>query len=201
MAGGTSFTFVTDGPEAALAQARRAAGNKDVSLAGGARANENTWYYRTIVNSHSGTKPSVPARSLIIPSELVPDRAGTVSFLGSQSRHGDWMLPRLFRAVSVFGNIVIDLTRARVGPGTSRIEVRAFMGNVEIIVPPELRVECDGSGILANFGVDTKAQSLLPWDAPLISIGGTAFMANVEVKVVDPNAPDWLDRLTSRLKK
>jgi dihydrofolate reductase len=36
--GGTSFTLVTDGIEAALAQARRAAGGKDVSLAGGARA-------------------------------------------------------------------------------------------------------------------------------------------------------------------
>lgn len=36
--GGTTFTFVTDGIEAALAQARRAAGNKDVSLAGGASA-------------------------------------------------------------------------------------------------------------------------------------------------------------------
>jgi dihydrofolate reductase len=36
--GGTSFTFVTDGIESALQQARRAAGGKDVSLAGGARA-------------------------------------------------------------------------------------------------------------------------------------------------------------------
>jgi dihydrofolate reductase len=36
--GGTTFTFVTGGIEAALAQARRAAGGKDVSLAGGARA-------------------------------------------------------------------------------------------------------------------------------------------------------------------
>jgi dihydrofolate reductase len=36
--GGTAFTFVTDGIEAALAQARRAAGGKDVSLAGGANA-------------------------------------------------------------------------------------------------------------------------------------------------------------------
>jgi dihydrofolate reductase len=35
-AGGTSFTFVTDGIEAALEQARAAAGDKDVSLAGGA---------------------------------------------------------------------------------------------------------------------------------------------------------------------
>jgi dihydrofolate reductase len=34
--GGTTFTFVTDGIEAALEQARRAANGKDVALAGGA---------------------------------------------------------------------------------------------------------------------------------------------------------------------
>lgn len=36
--GGTTFTFVTDGIKAALEQARQAAGGKDVSLAGGAKA-------------------------------------------------------------------------------------------------------------------------------------------------------------------
>jgi dihydrofolate reductase len=36
--GGNSFTFVTDGIEAALEQARRAVRGKDVSLAGGAKA-------------------------------------------------------------------------------------------------------------------------------------------------------------------
>ena len=36
--GGTSFTFVTGGIEAALEQARQAAAGKDVSLAGGAKA-------------------------------------------------------------------------------------------------------------------------------------------------------------------
>ena len=36
--GGNSFTFVTDGIESALDQARGAAGGKDVSLAGGAKA-------------------------------------------------------------------------------------------------------------------------------------------------------------------
>ena len=35
---GSSFTFVTDGIESALEQARRAAGGKDVALAGGAHA-------------------------------------------------------------------------------------------------------------------------------------------------------------------
>jgi dihydrofolate reductase len=38
MEGGTSFTFVTDGIESALEQARRAAGGKDIVLAGGAKA-------------------------------------------------------------------------------------------------------------------------------------------------------------------
>jgi dihydrofolate reductase len=35
--GGTTFIFVTDGPESALEQARRAAGEKDVQVAGGAQ--------------------------------------------------------------------------------------------------------------------------------------------------------------------
>jgi dihydrofolate reductase len=34
--GGTTFTFVTDGPESALARAREAAGDGDVAIAGGA---------------------------------------------------------------------------------------------------------------------------------------------------------------------
>jgi len=38
MEGGTTFYFVTDGIESALEQARAAAGDKDVSLGGGAGA-------------------------------------------------------------------------------------------------------------------------------------------------------------------
>jgi dihydrofolate reductase len=38
MEGGTTFHFVTDGIESALEQARAAAGDQDISLAGGGRA-------------------------------------------------------------------------------------------------------------------------------------------------------------------
>jgi hypothetical protein len=154
-----------------------------------------------LVSSSDEQKTKTPPRSLVVAPELVPPSAGTVAFLGSQTREGHWMLPRLFRVVSVFGNVEIDLTKARVGPGTSRIEVRAIFGNVEIMVPPELRVECDGTGVLANFEANTKGQPPLSPDAPLISIGGTAFGANVEVTVVDPDAPSFLERITARLKK
>jgi len=37
MQGGTTFTFVTDGIESALEQARAAAGDKDIMIAGGAQ--------------------------------------------------------------------------------------------------------------------------------------------------------------------
>jgi len=38
MQGGTTFTFVTDGIQSALEQARKGAGGKDIALAGGAKA-------------------------------------------------------------------------------------------------------------------------------------------------------------------
>ena len=137
-------------------------------------------------------------RSSVIPSEYVPESAGTVAFLSGQVRQGEWILPRLFRIVSVFGNVELDLTRARVGAGTSRIEIRAVFGNVEIKIPPELRVVCDGTGFLGNFESDTRAQNLLSPDAPVISIEGSAYFANVEVKVVDPNEPSFLDKITAK---
>jgi dihydrofolate reductase len=36
MEGGTTFHFVTDGPEVALEQARQAAGSRDINIGGGA---------------------------------------------------------------------------------------------------------------------------------------------------------------------
>ena len=43
MEGGTTFVFVTDGIEAALEQARQAAGAQDVLLGGGAASSSSTW--------------------------------------------------------------------------------------------------------------------------------------------------------------
>jgi hypothetical protein len=83
-----------------------------------------------------------------------------------------------------------------VGAGTSQIEVKAIMGAVTILVPPWLRVECDGSSIVGGFDVQRKVPSTSSPDAPLIRIGGIAFMGGVDVKVVDPDARGWLDRLT-----
>jgi hypothetical protein len=147
----------------------------------------------------SGTRPRIPPAWAIIPSEHVPERAGTVAFIGNQTRQGEWILPRLFRAVSVMGNITIDLTRARIAAGASDIEVRSVFGNIEILVPPEMRVECDGSTLAGNFESDAKMRLSYDPDAPLVRITGMAILGNVEVKVVDPNEPTWLEKVAARL--
>jgi len=142
--------------------------------------------------------PRSSDRGHILPTHLVPERAGVVAFLSGQKRAGDWILPRLFRAVAALGNVEIDLTAARFAPGTSHIEVRSIFGNIEILVPPHVRVECNGSGVLGNFEQKGTAQSRFPYDAPTIVVDGLAFLGNVEVKVVDPDAPGFVDRLIER---
>jgi hypothetical protein len=135
----------------------------------------------------------------VIPPELVPERRGTVSVLSSYERDGDWILPRNFRAVALLGSVELDLTQARVGPGTSSIELVAALGSVTIIVPPDLRVECDGEPILGSFEYKLEAAPTSAPDAPLLRITGTAVLGSIEIRVVDPNAPGWIEKLKARL--
>jgi hypothetical protein len=134
----------------------------------------------------------------IIPATQVPDRRGAVAIMTGVTRDGDWILPRLFRVVAFWGGVDIDLTTARMGPGTSEIEVVCIMAGVDILVPPDIRVECDGDGIMGSFEIERQARSTLSPEAPLVRISGTAFWGAVTVKVIDPNAPDWLEKLGAR---
>jgi hypothetical protein len=143
--------------------------------------------------------PVAPTASqMIVPAEIVPAVRGVTAFLSSQTRGGDWILPRLFRAVSFMGDVKIDLTSARFGSGVSRIELMVIMGNVTILVPPDVRVECDGDAIIASFELEGQKWSMPAPDAPTVHVTGTAFMGSVEVKVVNPNAPSWIKMLRTR---
>src|SRR5204863_2850136 len=82
---------------------------------------------------------------------------GVVSFLSSTEREGPWELPRRFRALAVLGNIELDLRGAEVGYGLSVIEAVAVLGNVEITVPPDIAVECDGDSFMGSSYSSTTA--------------------------------------------
>lgn len=96
MQGGTTFHFVTDGIESALAQARKAAGGKDVSLGGGAK-----------------TVQQYLAAGLLDELEIhvVP------LLLGAGERLLDRLDPR---------NAKLDLVRSLGGPGVTHLKYRVI---------------------------------------------------------------------------
>ena len=136
--------------------------------------------------------PNAPLRAdqaahpFVIPAEFVPERRGAVVFLSSSNRRGDWILPRLFRVVAWMGNIELDLTTAKLGPGESHIEIRCVFGNVEITVPSEIRVDAEGHAFMGTFEHARAAPSTQWPDAPLLRITGSVFMGAVTINVVRP---------------
>ena len=132
---------------------------------------------------------------VLVPPELVPDRQGAMVCMSTTTRNGSWTLPRLFRALAIMGEVKLDLRDVHLGAGTSEIQVRAFWGNIEILVPHNLRVECDGTPFIGEFSVKRRSKSMPSPDAPLIRITGGAFMASVKVRIIDPQAPGALDRI------
>jgi len=149
--------------------------------------------------SHTGAPYDdlAPHAPRIVPASVVPERSGIAACFSKSVREGDWLLPRSFRAVALMGSVRLDLTRSVVAEGVSEIEILCVMGSVEIIVPHQLRVECDGDPTVGSFEITHDSGSVPAADAPLLRIRGRAFMGSVDVKVVDPNAPGWFQRLRS----
>lgn len=143
---------------------------------------------------HGNLTPQAPR---VVPASVAPERAGVAACFSKAVREGDWLLPRGFRAVALMGSVKLDLTRSAVAEGVSDIEIICVMGSVEIIVPHQLRVECDGDQTVGSFEITHDSGSAPAANAPLLRIRGRVFMGSVDVKVVDPNAPGWLERLRS----
>jgi hypothetical protein len=158
-----------------------------------------TPYQPSPEQGYAGYPPPAPvAPQMLVPAEMVPPIRGVTAFLSAQVRAGDWILPRLFRAVSFWGDVKIDLTRARFGAGTSRIELVVIMASVTVLVPPDVRIECDGDAIIGSFDLQGQKWSAPGEGAPTIHVTGTAFLGSVEVKIVNPNAPSWIQTLRTR---
>jgi hypothetical protein len=123
----------------------------------------------------------------VIPASAVVERKGLVSVLSGNELSGSWSLPRHLRVVAVFGGAKLDLRQARFGPDASEVEVFVLCGNVTIIVPPELRVECDVDTLAA--GVEFRgmaAQHDAAGGGPTLRVHGTAVASAVEIEVREP---------------
>ena len=60
-------------------------------------------------------------------------------------------VPRALGVRTVLGNVELDLTRASFAAGVTEISLHAFMGNIEIQLPPHVGVEDHVSAVLGSF--------------------------------------------------
>jgi hypothetical protein len=84
------------------------------------------------------------------------------------------------------GGCEMDLREAQLAPGVTEIMVVAFMGGVEIVVPPWLQVEVSGIGIMGGFDHKQSAPPAHGPGAPVVRISGLAMMGGASVSVRYP---------------
>ena len=128
--------------------------------------------------------PSAPA-SATSPTARVGGVASTrsakVVFSGIQ-RRGDWVVPQHYRIKAVFGGADLDLREATLEAAEVEINIKAVFGGVNIVVPPDIRVQVDGEGIFGAFNDDTSKGGRPDPGAPLVRVTGKAVFGGVNVE-------------------
>ena len=129
--------------------------------------------------AHSAER--VAPETALAPLAAAASAPRAVAILGSVERRGQWAVSRSSGALAVLGSVVIDLRDVVLPPGVTTIQVSAVLGSVEIIVPPNLAVESDGSGILGSFeGMQRVPHDPDP-DLPVLRVQGRAILGSIEV--------------------
>jgi hypothetical protein len=108
-------------------------------------------------------------------------------------RRGTWTVPSRIRAFACMGGIGLDLRDATLTAPVTDIYVFALMGGVEIIVPPDVRLESDGFAIMGGFEDQLKEPASRDPDAPVIRVHGLAIMGGVEARVAESGEKTELD--------
>jgi hypothetical protein len=88
--------------------------------------------------------PDVPPARASLPSMNVGVVMGSIV----REMHA---VPRVLDVRTVLGNVELDLTHATFAPGVTEIALHAFMGNIEILLPPHVGVEDHVSAVLGSF--------------------------------------------------
>ncbi len=128
-----------------------------------------------------GTSLTVPAGAGRVDARRIPDSQLEVAVFSGRERAGSWVPARTIRVGAFMGGAVLDFREALFGPGEIRIHCAAFMGGVEIIVPPGVHVDVGGFAVLGGFEEQLGGGGPIAHDAPTLRITGFAFMGAVEV--------------------
>ncbi|MEU7063495.1 DUF1707 domain-containing protein [Streptomyces sp. NPDC046161] len=100
----------------------------------------------------------------------------------SAARKGRWRPGAHIRAISVLGDVSLDLTEAVFAQQVTEINVNCVLGNVDIIVPENVTLRGYGGGVLGNFEVTDESSAGADPQAPVVIVRGFALLGNIEAR-------------------
>jgi Domain of unknown function (DUF1707) len=99
-----------------------------------------------------------------------------IAYKNTVRQTGRWRVPGAFRVIVYKGTGLIDLRAAELTEGVTRLAVVAYKSDVEVVVPPGIRVEVSGVGTTR----DDDWAGDLPSDAPVVHVRGLAYKGRVD---------------------
>lgn len=112
----------------------------------------------------------------------VAHRERFLSIMSSQGRRGAWTVPRQMDVVGIWSDTTIDFTHATLPKDIIDLHVNVVMANMQIVVPPGLRVVNRVGAFAASVESDPSLD-LAPMKpgAPVIRITGNCVFGNLEI--------------------
>ena len=133
--------------------------------------------------------PSVVSAQVVAPPTHALRIAHTASprvaaVFGNVERQGPMLLPPRSRVMAAFGNVDLDLRHAEPSERITEIEAQAVFGNVELLVPPQWSVICEGTCVFGSFASVHRVDYEDNESGPVLRITGRAVFGNVEVRTL-----------------
>lgn len=110
------------------------------------------------------------------------DHQRLVAILGGVDRRGHWSPAKIVRVVALMGGAQLDFREAALPPGVTEVQITAFMGGVNIVVPPQLAVEMEGTAIMGGFAHEERAAANPDLERPILRVTGVAVFGGVNIE-------------------
>ena len=140
---------------------------------------------RTDLDRLLGDLPSAGGHKAAAPAVSVPPGRFAIAYKNSVRRGGRWRVPEQYTSVVYKGSGWLDLRAAELTAPVTTIFAVAYKSDIEITVPPGVRVEMGGFGVTSGWSGD-ELERALPPDAPVVHVRGYAYKGQVRTHTRAP---------------
>ena len=84
------------------------------------------------------------------PTTSLPGGVATFRLIGEVHRSGSWKVVNE-ELSQLIGDIHLDLTRAEMAPGETRLRINGFVGDVHLTIPAGVGLSMSGPGFISNI--------------------------------------------------